>query len=267
MLRKKERGNYTDAELIHRPDWAYLLYFKRAPTATLAKYTRNPRFQARQARYNEAQLKKLINPWIDRLSAERLFTGFGLNTRLGRAEVDMVVSEAEYRAISNRNGWGATPDFIQLQFGDAPAGPDVDPSVAREPRGALDPLDLVLLEEIGHAVGEPLHHAVLALVQRGHVDLRLGHLDAVVLGLVADLLEQLGAVQQRLAGDAPDAHAGAAERRLLLDARRLEPELRRADGGHVPAGARAEHHQVERLLVSHLSSGQFTVWKLGIRTC
>ena len=70
-LRSKERGNYTEAELIHRPDWAYLLYFKRNPEGTLAKYTKNARFQARSAPYTESELKKLIQPWIDRLSAER----------------------------------------------------------------------------------------------------------------------------------------------------------------------------------------------------
>jgi hypothetical protein len=130
ILRTKERGNYTGAELIHRPDWAYLLYFKRTPAATLAKYTRNPRFRARPARYTESELKALIEPWIDRLSTERLFTGFGLNTRLGRADVDMVVSESEYRAIADSKGWGATPGYIKLTFAGAPAGPDVDPSVA-----------------------------------------------------------------------------------------------------------------------------------------
>ena len=130
-LRSKERGNYTEAELIHRPDWAYLLYFKRNPEATLAKYTKNARFQARSAPYTESELKKLIQPWIDRLSAERLFTGFGLNTRQGRAEVDMVVSEDEFRAIAKRNGWGDPPEYVQLKFDGAPVGADVDPSVAK----------------------------------------------------------------------------------------------------------------------------------------
>jgi len=130
-LRSKERGNYTEAELIHRPDWAYLLYFKRSPAATLAKYSKNPRFQARSAPYTEAELQSLIKPWIDRLSAERLFTGFGLNTRQGRADIDMVVSEDEFRAIAQRKGWEKPPEYINLKFDGAPVGPDVDPSAAK----------------------------------------------------------------------------------------------------------------------------------------
>ena len=65
-LRDRERGNYTDAELIHRPDWAYLIYFKRNPRATLARYTKNSRFQARSAQYTHSELERLTRPWIDR---------------------------------------------------------------------------------------------------------------------------------------------------------------------------------------------------------
>ncbi len=127
-LRTKERGNYTDAELVHRPDWAYRIYFKRNPAATLAKYTRNPRFQARSARYTSAELERLTKPWINRLNSERLTTGYGMNARQGTADIDMVVSRAEFEAIARRRDWGAPPEIINLKFGDAPAGNPVDPA-------------------------------------------------------------------------------------------------------------------------------------------
>ena len=129
QLLTRESGNFTDAELIHRPDWAYLLYFKREPEATLAKYTRNPRFQARQARYAEEELRALAQPWIDRFERERLFTGYGINARHGRAEIDMVVSEEEYAAIAAANGWGPAPDYLLLKFYGAPVGPAVNPAL------------------------------------------------------------------------------------------------------------------------------------------
>ena len=129
-LRTKERGNYADAELVHRPDWAYRIYFKRKPAATLAKYTRNPRFQARSARYTSGELERLSKPWIDRLNAERLTTGFGMNARRGTADIDMVVSREEFETIARRNGWGPTPDYLNLKFDTAPVGTSVDPRVA-----------------------------------------------------------------------------------------------------------------------------------------
>ena len=130
-LRTRERGNLTDAELIHRPDWTYLIYFKRQPAKTLAKYTKNPRFKARSAPYTEAELRKLTKTWIDRLTQERLVTGYGMNARQGRADVDMVVSEAEFADIALRKGWGAPPAYLNLKFDGAPIGPDVDPSVSK----------------------------------------------------------------------------------------------------------------------------------------
>ena len=129
-LRTKERGNYTDAELIHRPDWAYLIYFKRNPAVTLARYTKNPRFQARSARYTRGELERLTKPWIDRFTAERLTTGYGMNARRGTADIDMVVSREEYDAIARRNGWGPAPEYLNLKFDTAPVGASVDPSVA-----------------------------------------------------------------------------------------------------------------------------------------
>lgn len=131
QLRAKERGNFTEAELVHKPDWKFLLYFKSDPQGTLAKYTRNPRFEARSARYTEEELQRLSAPWIERLGKERLFTGYGMNARQGRAEIDMVISEAEFAEIAARNGWGPVPDYVQLKFDAALVGPAVDESVAR----------------------------------------------------------------------------------------------------------------------------------------
>jgi hypothetical protein len=130
-LRTAERGNYTDAELIHRPDWAYLIYFKRNPAATLARYTKNPRFQARSAKYTSGELERLTKPWIDRLNAERLTTGYGMNARRGTADVDMVVSREEFDEIARRNGWGPVPEYLNLKFDTAPVGPSIAPAVAR----------------------------------------------------------------------------------------------------------------------------------------
>jgi hypothetical protein len=129
-LRTKERGNYTDAELIHRPDWAYLIYFKRQPAATLAKYTKNPRFQARSAPYTDEELTRMSKPWLDRLNGERLTTGYAMNARRGTADIDMVVSAEEFGAIAKAKGWGRVPAFLTLTFGSAPVGPAVDPAVA-----------------------------------------------------------------------------------------------------------------------------------------
>ena len=62
---------------------------------------------------------------------------------------------------------------------------------------------------------------------------------------VRRLLEQLGGVEQSLGRDAPDIEAGPSERLPALDAGRPQPELSGADGGHIAAGAGADHDHVE----------------------
>ena len=57
-------------------------------------------------------------------------------------------------------------------------------------------------------------------------------------------LQRVRVFEQRLGGNAAPDQAGAAERLLLLDHRDLEAQLRGANGGHVPAGARANHYDV-----------------------
>ena len=57
--------------------------------------------------------------------AERLLTGHGTDATYGKAHVDLVVSEAEYRAIAERKGWGPVPDAIELAFSSGVLGESV----------------------------------------------------------------------------------------------------------------------------------------------
>jgi hypothetical protein len=56
-----------------------------------------------------------------------------------------------------------------------------------------------------------------------------------------------GRAQQRLGRNAPPVRADAAEKRALDD-RGLEAELRRADGGDVAAGTRANDDDIEGIV-------------------
>lgn len=123
-LRSRERGNFTDARMVHSPGWAYVFYFKRAPAATLAKYTRNPHFRAAAARYSREELDAIAAPWIERLARHRLVGGYGSDATFGEVAIDLVVSEAEYRAVAEREGW-RLPDAIRLRFAEPVSGPAV----------------------------------------------------------------------------------------------------------------------------------------------
>jgi hypothetical protein len=129
-LRAREAGNFTDARMIHKPDWAYVFYFKRNPEGSLAKYTRNPHFKAAQARYSREELQAIARPWVERFTGHRLLGGYGSDATYGEVRMDLVVSEAEFRALAEREGW-QVPEPIKLEFSEAVEGPAMPEQVRR----------------------------------------------------------------------------------------------------------------------------------------
>ena len=105
-----------------------MLYFKRDPQRTLAKYTKRPHFKAAQARYRTAELQALAKPWVERFGHHRLLGGHGTDATFGEVRMDLVVSEAEYRAIAAREKW-VLPDAIKLEFAGGVEGPAVGPGL------------------------------------------------------------------------------------------------------------------------------------------
>jgi hypothetical protein len=123
-LRAREAGNFTEARMIHKPDWAFVFYFKRDPERTLARYTRNPHFKAAEARYSREELQSIAKPWVDRFTHHRLLGGHGTDATYGQVRMDLVVSQAEFQAIAQREGW-QLPDAIKLQFSEGVEGAPV----------------------------------------------------------------------------------------------------------------------------------------------
>src|SRR5262249_18638535 len=104
---------------------------------------------------------------------------------------------------------------------------------------------LVLLEEETDAVGERLHDLRFAFHHRGQVETEPADADAVIGELVACQVEQLAGIEERLARDAADVQAGAAERGPLVDAGDAHAELGRAQRRDISAGAAADYDEVE----------------------
>lgn len=129
-LRRAEPDNYTGARLFHKPDWGYLLYFKRDPEATLVRYMRNPRFKAAQGRHTPQQLDALIKPWLERFAKAGIVGVHGRDGTDGTAHFGMTITEAEYRVLAAREGWAPLPDAIKLGFGRQLGVQAIDPRAA-----------------------------------------------------------------------------------------------------------------------------------------
>ena len=131
ILRAKEKGNFTSARMIHKPDWGYEFYFKRDAARSLAKYTKNPRFRPATASYSLAELEQIAKPWTDRFQAHRMSHGWGMDDTWGTVDIMMDVTEDEYREIAAREGWGPVPAPIRLSFPRPLPVPSVDERVRK----------------------------------------------------------------------------------------------------------------------------------------
>ena len=166
-------------------------------------------------------------------------------------QVDGFVAGDDARAIDRdprnapRRRSGRDDDFLAREQRLGVAFEHVDAALSRQARRALDPVDLVLLEQELDALGQAADDPVLPLLHLRHVDRDRGLADGNPPFLrVLDDLQRVRVLEQGLGGNAPPQQAGAAERLLLLDDGDLQAELRGADGGHVPAGARADDDDV-----------------------
>lgn len=128
-LRNHEAGNFIAPRMVHAPDWAYVFHFKRDPAASLARYTRHPRFRSALAPYTRAELDALIEPWAERFQKAGILNGYGSDDTLGTAEFMLTLTRAEYDARAAREGW-SPPDAIKLAFAPQLQGPSVDPKAA-----------------------------------------------------------------------------------------------------------------------------------------
>ena len=123
-------------------------------------------------------------------------------------------------------GSGVTDEPVAMTMFFAAHGlvADLDGVRVRERGTALQPVDLVLLEQELDAAGQLLDRLAPSRRASGRGRARRRDLDAE-LGerAVGGLLEQLGRVEQRLGRDAPDVEARAAQRLARLGARGRSP--------------------------------------------
>lgn len=108
--------------------------FVRDGPGALARYTRDPRFRGETVRYTEAELRRIADSFYVAFKADRVIEGYGTGNAANRVQVDLAVTEAEFRALAAREGV-AIPDAVQLRSSAtrtaAEANTPLSPEVAR----------------------------------------------------------------------------------------------------------------------------------------
>jgi hypothetical protein len=133
-LRTAERGNFVDLYFENEGEPHFVFRFLRDPAKTLARYTKNPRFRSAPARYSDEQLRAAMDFMMETFREERVIQAAGLGNKANRAEVEIAVTEPEFRALVAKKGV-RIPEAVDLRFrAQAPANSlnrPLPPAIAR----------------------------------------------------------------------------------------------------------------------------------------
>ena len=131
------------------------------------------------------------------------------------------------------------------------ASDDAHTPLSQQAAVALDVRDLVLGKQHGDAAGEALHHLLLTPLHGRHIDLHIAGADTMGGKIMPRMIEMVRGFQQGLGGNAADIETHAAERgfalfvHTIINAGRLQAQLRTADGRHVTTGPTAENDHIK----------------------
>jgi hypothetical protein len=114
-LRRAEKGNFVDLYFENEGEPHVVFRFLRSPEATLARYTKNPAFRAARAGFSTAEIKAAADFMLETFRDDRVIQAVGMGNKAGRAEVEIAVTEAEFRALVARKGV-KIPAPVQLRF-------------------------------------------------------------------------------------------------------------------------------------------------------
>ena len=159
-------------------------------------------------------------------------------------EVTMVFSSTS----TPGSGAGSEPVAMTMYFALWVVAADADLAGRGDRAPALEPVDLVLLEQELDALGVAVDGRLLVGLHLRQSTVGRRAVRPILAKCGVRRVVELGGVQHRLRRDAADVEAGAAEGLAALDAGGPEAELGAADGADVAAGAGPDHDDV---VVSH----------------
>ena len=191
---------------------------------------------AAQSRIDRAELEP------DHARADHHHRGGDLaqSQRAGRIDDDARVIVHRHALERRRHRTGRDDDVLGLVDGIA----DADLACRLDHAPALEPVDLVLLEEEFDALGIAVDRFLLVGLRLGPIDLHLARDQAHFLEILVGFMQHVAGMEQRFRGDAADVEAGTAKGLATLDAGNLEAELCCADGADIAAGAGADDDQI-----------------------
>ena len=127
-LKAGAAGNYVGMRIVRDPRPRFAFQFRSDAAATLARFTRDPRFVSREGGVPDAELQPIFDKWWPRFQAHRLVGGGSVRGFDGVVQFDMNIDRAAFDAIAAREGW-TLPERLKLNFPPPPDPRSIDPAL------------------------------------------------------------------------------------------------------------------------------------------
>ena len=127
-LSRAERGNYIGRRVVRDPGARFAFQFRRNAAATLARYTRDPRFTSREGGIPALELRPIFDEWWKRFEPFRVVGGGSVYEFDGVVRFDMNIDEAGFREIAARERW-TLPKRLELRFSPPRNSRSIDPAL------------------------------------------------------------------------------------------------------------------------------------------
>ena len=114
-LRAAEKDNFVDLYYENEGEPHVVFRFLRDAKRTLAKYSRNPSFRATEVRYSTKELAAALDFMMETFREDRVIAGGGYGSKSNRADIEINVTEEEFRALAARKGV-TIPEAVKLEF-------------------------------------------------------------------------------------------------------------------------------------------------------
>lgn len=129
-LKAAEHSNYVGMRVVRDPRARFAFQFRHDAAATLARYSRDPRFTTREGGLPTFELQPTFDTWWKRFEPFRLVGGGAVSQFDGVVRFDMNIDEAGFREIAARERW-ALPERLKLNFSRPRNLWPIDPAMAR----------------------------------------------------------------------------------------------------------------------------------------
>lgn len=112
------------------------VWFRKDAAATLARYTSDSRIFPRQGGFSESAMQARSQVWIDRLEPTGIAWGIAGDPTTGLLEIDVGITESEFRALAAEKGWPWNDD-VRFTFAAEQPPAFGDPSLERQVRAFI----------------------------------------------------------------------------------------------------------------------------------